>query len=358
MTATASVMHFSRGFAGVFPMDGGPAVAGDAEAGPQDATLSEGQTPIDGSPSDDGPDAADGAMDTTADVAPETQSDGGNPADGGSTFVTGTINGQGGTTVTIAVDEIASVADDAGGCSGQEVTGHQEVSIPGSALPYIYRFHFGSTSTPPCNVRTYKVQVVDSYDADGDVATTGTNTCAGTSGSTVVCGVTLDAPSSEAGASDTSDASPPDASDSGTDAGDLYSEPITFSGTVTGNLAPGASFLMVDLVYTLHEYAVPAGMTTLSCGTPTVQSYDARKMVDPTLPATYSITVGGGTPFCSASYKLTAYPVNALGEQLPGSTTGSTQCGMVGACPIPFGTAGCGGPTITSPSVSCDVSLP
>jgi hypothetical protein len=136
--------------------------------------------------------------------------------------------------------------------------------------------------------------------------------------------------------------------------------PITFSGTVTGNLPPGASYLAVTIVRARHFYATIEGEGdgAPTCSTPTVVNDKASTFLVPTLPATYSITVPNDTPFCDAAFQLQAYATDAGFIQLSGTTAGTTQCGQIGGCPEPGSQAGCGGPQITSTSVTCDTSLP
>ena len=111
--------------------------------------------------------------------------------------------------MTVSVDELSPVPDANGDCTGQATTGHQQVSLPESATPYIYRFHFGATSTPVCTGRSYVVQVTDANSSDVVIAS-GMNTCAGTFGSTVQCDVALAFLQPEGGGAD--DASGPGSS--------------------------------------------------------------------------------------------------------------------------------------------------
>ena len=134
--------------------------------------------------------------------------------------------------------------------------------------------------------------------------------------------------------------------------------PITFTGTITGNLPPGASYLVVTMVYARHVYATISGVDA-GCSTPTVLNDNQSAFLVPTLPLTYSVTVPNDQPLCDAAFQLKAYAADAGFGQLSGTTAGVTQCGWIGeTCPGPGSPAGCGGPEITSTSVTCDTSLP
>jgi hypothetical protein len=360
-TVSAAVTHFSTGFVGRLPDNATMDASGENEAAAQDATLdgeSSEASPaaVDGSGAYDGTISSDGSVSGDAAVP-----DDGSLPDAGSTFVTGVIEGinASGATVTVDVDELSAIPDGDGGCTGQAATGHQDVSIPASALPYLYRFHFGSSTTPSCTGRSYVVNAVE-LDADGGVVATGTgDACTGTFGTSVSCPeLFVSPPPSDAGAPDASDAGAPEASSSTGDGGDPYTMPITFTGTITGNLPPGASYLAVTIVYARHVYATLGNDAAPTCATPTVLNDNQSAFLVPTLPLTYSLTVPNDQPLCDASFQLKAYAADAGFRQLSGTTAGITQCGYIGGCPGQGSQAGCGGPEITSTSVTCDTSLP
>jgi hypothetical protein len=198
-------------------------------------------------------------------------------------------------------------------------------------------------------------------DGDGGIVASGTvDGCTGTFGASVYCGnLNLTAIPADASVPDAGDAAAPDAPSSGDDGGDPYSSPITFTGTITGNVPPGASYIMVELDHSVHMYATGIlGADGPTCATPTVVNGQYSTWFDPTLPLSYSITFANNQPFCAASFTAKAYAADANQNILSGATAGTTYCGEVGNCPGPGATAGCGVPLITLTSVTCNVSLP
>jgi hypothetical protein len=353
-SATASVEHFSSGFVGVLPEGSATDAGGADEDGAPDATVPDGG-------------ATDATLldDATSDAT--SPADGGTPedatlSDAGSTYVYGEIDGLvTGTTVTISADEFSSVPGSDGGCTGQIPTGHQQVTIPSSALPYIYRFYFPDGPTSTCTARSYAINVIESAE-DGGVLASGSGGCATTAGASIYCGsMGASLLPTDAGAADASDSSTADAGGAGVDAGDAWTSPITFSGTISGTVPPGASWIHVQFTYSYHLYAT-MGTSQLTCSTPTNPTYTADLNLLPTLPATYSIPVGydspdGGPNFCNAGFEVEAYATDASGIQLTGASTGTSQCGCVGGCPTPPG-YGYGAPAIGSTAVTCNVAIP
>ena len=130
--------------------------------------------------------------------------------------------------------------------------------------------------------------------------------------------------------------------------------PITVSGTLTGNVPPGASWLRVELEYsfqTLESYTSCA-MVVLG-----VETGNVPQFFVPTLPLTYTIAanLAQNYPICRAAFQLKVYATNANYDQLSSAVT--VPCGTIGGCP-PSQNFTCGGPKITSSSVICNVSLP
>jgi hypothetical protein len=386
-TATAIVAHFSSGFLGFVPADAGSdaSTMGDAS----DATISE-AGPVDGANADVG--------DATVDVAPEASdqadasgdADGAGNADGqvdagvdgGVTSVSGVVRVaspfpyQYGDTVMISVQELSNVPDGSGGCSSQTATGEQQVTIPATALPYLYRLTFPAGVDDPCTGRSYAVQAVAST-GDGGLETSGINTCTGTSGGTISCDDVMVAPPSEVDASgaDASDGSAVDAADSGdaadanVDGGNPYFDPIVFTGTITGTVPAGTSWISVQLSSSTHLYATGVGGPGPSCASPTAvcEGEVASELLLPSLPATFTLTVGptgctgqncgpNGEPFCGAQFGLEVFAADANGQWIVGTTPPSpVGCGSIGSPPVLFSCAGVvgGGPEITSDSVDC-----
>jgi hypothetical protein len=347
-TASALITHFSSGFVGTLPNDGAVDASGGDAAAAQDATVSDGGTP-EGATTADAPEPQDGASDGRA------PADGGAILDAGSTYVWGILRtAPPGPTTTVAVDELSSEPDADGGCTAQALTGHQEVTIPTSALPYYFRFYFADAPTSGCTARAYNVSA--EYDVDGGLMVYSTSSCMAAFGASVECDdftpvfVPIDAssPVQEAG-SPASDAG----SDGGAEAGSLLDETIQFSGTATGTVAPGASFLYISLRVATDPLGSMNGMPFC---TPTVNTAfnvnGGYTFAVPTLPTTYSFSFGPLAPqSCGAAFEIVAYPVDANLNPLSGGIGSTTYCGWIGG-------GGGGGPELQSTSVTCNISIP
>jgi hypothetical protein len=343
MTAAATVSHFSRGFVGTLTGDASdvedatnPTDAGEApDQGAPDATMPQDATASqDASPFEGGAPAEGGLVESDSSV------------DAGTTLVSGLVQGAtptAGNAVAITVDEWSSASDADGGCTGQVKTGQQQTTIPASALPYVFRLSFSDPSTTACTGRTYDVSVTDD-DSGGNVVASGTNSCAGTFGAPVSCGVSLVLAPTDAGPP-MADASP----DASVDAGDLLTSTIQFSGTVTGTMPPGASYLYIALMASTDPASTMNNMPFCSPTVPNPQMASST-VVAPTLPVTYSFSYGPNFNICGASFEIDAYPMNGSFSQLPGSAISRTPCGGIGNTG--------GGTQIQSTSVTCDVVLP
>jgi hypothetical protein len=264
------------------------------------------------------------------------------------TIVSGLVQGAtpaAGSTVAVVVDEWSSAPDADGGCTGQVMTGRQQTTVPASALPYVFRLSFSDPSTTACTTRTYDVSVTDD-DSGGNVVASGTNSCTGTFGAPVSCGVSLVLAPVDAGPP-MADGSP----DAAVDAGDLLTSTIQFNGTLTGTVPPGASYLYIALMASTDPASTMNNMPFCSPTVPNFGMADNR-VVPPTLPATYSFSFGPNLNICGASFEIEAYPLNGSFSQLPGSVVATTPCGRIGT-----GNTG-GGTPIESTSVTCDLALP
>jgi hypothetical protein len=343
-TAAAAVTHFSSGFVGLASIPGADdAGEGGADVWAPHDSGGEDAAPLDAEAEAMGADAlADQSADDPIDAA----------GDAANTFLSGEVQGApaslaSGSTVTVTASEFSSEPDGDGGCTAEQPTGQQQVTVPASALPYVYRFHFYSMTSSLCEGRRY---VVDASERDeaGGLLSSGASTCTGVFGTALNCQVLLPAPPADAG-DDASDASfAPEAS---ADAGNPWTQPIQFSGTISGNVPSGASFIRIELHVTQTLLGIEG-----CAPEPDIGLVNAT-LIAPTLPATYSftfdpeITADGGTGFCFASFTLNAFATDgSMITMLAGSTAGTTDCGHVGTSGL--------GPPIQSTSVNCDVSLP
>jgi hypothetical protein len=342
MTASATVSHFSSGFVGTPTEDGGSSDATSTDGGEtpdqdaaedatilQDATEQEASLPEGAAPGDGAT-----AMDASLDA--------------GTTFVSGLVQGAtpaGGSTVTVVVDEWSSEPDADAGCTATAQTGHQETTVPAYALPYLFRFYFGDPPTSSCDARTYDVSVSD-MDSAGNVLASGSASCAGAFGAPVSCGVSL-----VLSPTDASTVAADAASDAGVDAGNLLNSTIQFTGTVTGTMPPGASYLYIALKASTDPLGT---MNNQPFCSPTVPNFQGAGsvLVAPTLPAAFSFSYGPNASICGAAFEIETYPMTGAYAPLPGSSPGTAQCGYIGT-----GNTG-GTMPIESTSVTCDVVLP
>ncbi len=81
----------------------------------------------------------------------------------------------------------------------------------------------------------------------------------------------------------------PDASSPSADAGDPYTSPITFTGTVTGTVPPGASFIRVEVDYVEHVYSSISGGPLYVFDAEQLDVLRVPDLACLTLPANYSI---------------------------------------------------------------------
>jgi hypothetical protein len=341
--ATASVEHFSSGFAGALPDDAAADAMGGDDAPAQDGTLSDEGT-LEAMSSADGGGSSDASLPGADGSGPE---DGALP-DAGTTYVFGIVSGAtaGATdTVTVSADESSSEPDADGGCTTLAATGHQQVTFPASALPYFFRFYFAEGPATGCTGRAYKISVTES-DSRGILTASGSSSCAAVSGASVGCDVTDVLAPSDAGTP-----MPEAGADAGFDAGDLLASTIQFAGTVTGTMPPGASFLKVELMASTDPLGV---MNSMPFCSPTIPNFQlaADTFLPPTLPATYSFTFGPNPNICGAAFEIEAVPTNANLVLLPGSSASVVSCGRIGT-----GNTG-GGPNLQSTTVTCNVALP
>jgi hypothetical protein len=146
-------------------------------------------------------------------------------------------------------------------------------------------------------------------------------------------------------------------------ASSLYTSPVTFTGTISGNMPSmpdgGPPFaLYVALRAGVHLEEIPLGASTPSCDTPTnvEQLLDYRLFDLPlTLPLTYCFTVNFSAS-CGEGVELVVAPTDSFLTPFGDATA---QCGCLeGICEGPPFTYGWGGPPITCSPVVCNIVFP
>ena len=138
----------------------------------------------------------------------------------------------------------------------------------------------------------------------------------------------------------------------------LLNETITFDITVTGVVPPGTSFIQLQFNEATQLQARNNGQPV--CSAITNRSGFEPYDLPPTLPATFTVSVPGGSgQWCGLGFGLTVFPVHAEMQQLPKSTTGNAACGCIHFCPGgPSVHDYTGGSRLTSSMVTCNVNLP
>lgn len=128
-----------------------------------------------------------------------------------STFVHGLVSYSGVVTkvgtITLVVEELSAVLDDAGGCGATTRTNGMGIKISPTSLPYAYSFSFPESGPSGCSARTYVVQAFQL--ASGSSVASGTQTCTASVGNDVPCDVAIAqvAPATDSGTSPSPDGS-------------------------------------------------------------------------------------------------------------------------------------------------------
>jgi hypothetical protein len=158
------------------------------------------------------------------------------------------------------------------------------------------------------------------------------------------------------------------AADSGAPAGDnFYDTTLTFSGTVTGEVPDAATRILVDILESVHPWAVPSGNVS-TCESATDVDSTAGSTIIPLTATTYSIAVSvsasspdavppdGGPPVCGEGFMVGAYGINDQFETVGPESL--VACGHLGSPGAGEAEAYYQGPTLTSTSITCNIVLP